>query len=628
MTTINVSTEAELDSAIAEANAAPSGNFEIDLLADITETYNLVNAANLNSGVTLSVDDEGHTLVGPYALAGAVTIAEGSTLTALGIVPSDETIAFAGTGATDTVLSIGTSSGFAGVILGFASGDIIAVSTAITQATPGIYNSTTNTTSLSLTNSGTPVATLALEGDYSAASFSVSGEDISVTLPSVLTALSGGKILTGTQEVAPGETVTQTGQISFGSGSDPATVINQGIYDITGAYGISQGATESLFINDGTMERDPNGIGGVSYVDVDVIDTGTLIVPNDSTNGQTNLRFDGANNSFSGIFIGGGMVDYWDPSDPGVGVNALGNLDMEDGACTTVFGTVDQNGVVTVSSTTTIGINPGGIWNFTSDNGLMPAAAGPTVEITAYGTLAKTGGNGTTVVGVDVNHTGNINVAIGTLAFNGSSAGPAGGSRFSSSVTGAGVFSLGGGGSDQIESGATISTAGWTFTDANTNVTLQEALSYAGAFTDESGATLTLANDVTLTLTNFFGSGGSINFDSDAKLKFGGQSPSLFAAMVDGFAPGNVIDLTSIADVAGSHADMNYATNVLTITEGSNNYTLDFNPTQNFVGDYFHLATDGAGMNITENTTPCYCRGTLIRTERGEVPVEALTIGE
>ena len=49
------------------------------------------------------------------------------------------------------------------------------------------------------------------------------------------------------------------------------------------------------------------------------------------------------------------------------------------------------------------------------------------------------------------------------------------------------------------------------------------------------------------------------------------------------------------------------------------------------MGDYFHLASDnggaGPGTDITENTTPCYCRGTLIRTECGEVPVEALSIG-
>ena len=89
-----------------------------------------------------------------------------------------------------------------------------------------------------------------------------------------------------------------------------------------------------------------------------------------------------------------------------------------------------------------------------------------------------------------------------------------------------------------------------------------------------------------------------------------------------------MIDLTSIANVGGSHANMNYSTNVLTITEGSNTYTLQFNPSQNFVGDYFHLTTDGTGTDITENTTPCYCRGTLIRTEGGEVPVEALTIGD
>ncbi len=99
---------------------------------------------------------------------------------------------------------------------------------------------------------------------------------------------------------------------------------------------------------------------------------------------------------------------------------------------------------------------------------------------------------------------------------------------------------------------------------------------------------------------------------------------------IDGFISGDAIDLTSIANVAGSHADMNYSTNVLTITEGSNTYTLNFNPAESFAGDYFHLAADaaGTGTEITENATPCYCRGTLIRTDRGDVPVEDLAIGD
>jgi hypothetical protein len=35
-----------------------------------------------------------------------------------------------------------------------------------------------------------------------------------------------------------------------------------------------------------------------------------------------------------------------------------------------------------------------------------------------------------------------------------------------------------------------------------------------------------------------------------------------------------------------------------------------------------------AGDFITENQTACYCRGTMILTERGEVAVEELAIGD
>jgi hypothetical protein len=48
-----------------------------------------------------------------------------------------------------------------------------------------------------------------------------------------------------------------------------------------------------------------------------------------------------------------------------------------------------------------------------------------------------------------------------------------------------------------------------------------------------------------------------------------------------------------------------------------------------YAGDDFHLTSDGgAGTLITENTIPCCCRGTRILTDRGEVAVEDLAIGD
>ena len=92
----------------------------------------------------------------------------------------------------------------------------------------------------------------------------MSADNITVTLPSVAATLSSGSVVSGTEEVAAGATTTQNGQITFGSSSDPATVINQGTYAITGAWGISAGNTNSLLINDGTLERAANGVNEVS----------------------------------------------------------------------------------------------------------------------------------------------------------------------------------------------------------------------------------------------------------------------------------------------------------------------------------------------------------------------------
>src|SRR5947208_3023107 len=68
--------------------------------------------------------------------------------------------------------------------------------------------------------------------------------------------------------------------------------------------------------------------------------------------------------------------------------------------------------------------------------------------------------------------------------------------------------------------------------------------------------------------------------------------------------PDDTFVLTSIPfDSPGS---INLAAgNVLQITEGGTTYDLHLDPTQNFTGDFFHLASDGgSGTLITEDTTP------------------------
>ena len=294
--------------------------------------------------------------------------------------------------------------------------------------------------------------------------------------------------------IAHGLTIDEIAPVTF----DSSTVTNQAgsTYDV-GVIGSAfvAGVGVSRFINKGTLAQTSladAGSLGVSNIYVNVTDTGTL-----SVDGGSNLRFFGAHNSFSGTYVGAGMIDYWTGS-----INALGTINMTNGACTTVDGAiVNQNGVVTLSVNSTI--TNYGTWNFTSNNGLALAdpsqPSSSSAAFTLYDVLAKTGGIGTTVIACDFNPNGGagtIKVATGTLAFNGLV------SNFYGPISGAGTFSIGGSGADSINAGTTISTRGWTIAQSGTDVTLNVALSYSGFFKELPGATLTLTPSNDLTLNN------------------------------------------------------------------------------------------------------------------------------
>jgi hypothetical protein len=107
------------------------------------------------------------------------------------------------------------------------------------------------------------------------------------------------------------------------------------------------------------------------------------------------------------------------------------------------------------------------------------------------------------------------------------------------------------------------------------------------------------------------------------------QSPAPRSPALSGFVSGDAFDLRSIAfDSASGHVDLTSG-NVLVVTENHSAYNIHLASGQSFTGDYFHLGSDGfGGTLVTEDTTPCYCPGTLILTPDGEVPVEQLKIGD
>jgi hypothetical protein len=116
----------------------------------------------------------------------------------------------------------------------------------------------------------------------------------------------------------------------------------------------------------------------------------------------------------------------------------------------------------------------------------------------------------------------------------------------------------------------------------------------------------------------FAGTGGTLQID-DA---------SMPANIISGFVPGDMFYLSGVPFDSDGSADL-LSGNVLQITEGGEQFNLNLDPNQNFAGKFFDLNdAEGGGTLVTEDTTPCYCAGTLILTDHGEVEVERLAIGD
>lgn len=90
---------------------------------------------------------------------------------------------------------------------------------------------------------------------------------------------------------------------------------------------------------------------------------------------------------------------------------------------------------------------------------------------------------------------------------------------------------------------------------------------------------------------------------------------------------GGEIQLDGLAFASGGQAVLDMDTDTLVVTEGG--HTVDVALQGSYDGLYFRLsaAADGATI-VTAEGTPCYGRGTLIRTSTGDVPVEQLRIGD
>jgi hypothetical protein len=148
----------------------------------------------------------------------------------------------------------------------------------------------------------------------------------------------------------------------------------------------------------------------------------------------------------------------------------------------------------------------------------------------------------------------------------------------------------------------------------NGDVTLAAANDFTGGIVLQNAGTLELAGPLSAGT-------GTITFETNAAtLRIDGGTG--LANTIAAFQAGDRIDLAGITGATSARIVNGNTLQVLRNAAAPIDLTLS--PGQDYSGDTFSTTPDG----ILTTDAPCFCPGTMILTDRGEVAVEALAVGD
>ncbi len=231
------------------------------------------------------------------------------------------------------------------------------------------------------------------------------------------------------------------------------------------------------------------------------------------------------------------------------------------------------------------------------------SVGGTSTEANGQGLLSITYGADVSVGNVQIWNTGTISLTGGTLATDPLTVAAGG------QISGNGVIT------GDIDNFSTIIATGGT-------LELTGEISGTGTLAIAPNSVLTLDGPVDPGVIIDFASGGTLNLDLMPAVSSG--------PLIENFFAGDTIDLKGLTYVAGSTSP-NYttATGILQVTNRTQTASINFGAGNSLVDDPFHVAPDGTGGTmITNDAVMCFCRGTLIGTDAGDVAVERLRIGD